>query len=99
MEGEKVGASEATLLNMLKIYPFSYGLEIEQGKKRVCVRVVCVWCVCARIRVHVYRGVVTSDEYNGNIQSAFSDEMLHCCLPSDVYTYHTIELRYTPCPS
>lgn len=30
VEGEKVGASEATLLNMLKIYPFSYGLEIEQ---------------------------------------------------------------------
>jgi large subunit ribosomal protein LP0 len=29
-EGEKVGASEATLLNMLKISPFSYGLKIEQ---------------------------------------------------------------------
>lgn len=29
---EKVGASEATLLNMLKIYPFSYGLHIHQGK-------------------------------------------------------------------
>ncbi|WP_411016588.1 uL10 family ribosomal protein [Salmonella sp. s51944] len=28
--GERVGASEATLLNMLKIYPFSYGLVIEQ---------------------------------------------------------------------
>jgi len=28
--GEKVGASEATLLNMLKISPFSYGLIIEQ---------------------------------------------------------------------
>jgi large subunit ribosomal protein LP0 len=28
--GEKVGASEATLLSMLKIYPFSYGLEISQ---------------------------------------------------------------------
>lgn len=28
--GEKVGASEATLLGMLKIYPFSYGLEIAQ---------------------------------------------------------------------
>lgn len=28
--GEKVGASEATLLNMLKISPFSYGLVIEQ---------------------------------------------------------------------
>jgi len=27
---EKVGASEATLLNMLKIYPFSYGLKIQQ---------------------------------------------------------------------
>jgi len=27
---EKVGASEATLLNMLKIFPFSYGLVIEQ---------------------------------------------------------------------
>ncbi|WP_411026452.1 50S ribosomal protein L10, partial [Salmonella sp. s54395] len=26
---EKVGASEATLLNMLKIFPFSYGLVIE----------------------------------------------------------------------
>lgn len=29
---EKVGASEATLLNMLKISPFSYGLKILQGK-------------------------------------------------------------------
>nr|CAB3265735.1 60S acidic ribosomal protein P0 [Phallusia mammillata] len=28
--GDKVGASDATLLNMLKIYPFSYGLELEQ---------------------------------------------------------------------
>ncbi|XP_022103620.1 60S acidic ribosomal protein P0-like [Acanthaster planci] len=27
---EKVGASEAALLNMLKIYPFSYGLKIQQ---------------------------------------------------------------------
>ncbi|XP_046864900.1 60S acidic ribosomal protein P0-like [Xenia sp. Carnegie-2017] len=27
---EKVGASEATLLQMLKIFPFSYGLQIEQ---------------------------------------------------------------------
>ena len=30
---EKVGASEATLLTMLKILPFSYGLVIEQGKR------------------------------------------------------------------
>jgi len=29
-EGEKVGASEATLLQMLKIYPFSYGLVVYQ---------------------------------------------------------------------
>jgi len=29
-EGDKVGASEATLLNMLKISPFTYGLEIRQ---------------------------------------------------------------------
>jgi len=28
--GDKVGASESTLLNMLKISPFTYGLEIEQ---------------------------------------------------------------------
>lgn len=28
---EKVGASESTLLNMLKISPFSYGLVIQQG--------------------------------------------------------------------
>merc|ERR1711893_254493 len=28
--GDKVGASEATLLNMLKISPFKYGLIIEQ---------------------------------------------------------------------
>jgi len=28
--GEKVGASEATLLQMLKIFPFSYGLVIRQ---------------------------------------------------------------------
>jgi len=29
-EGDRVGASEATLLNMLKISPFSYGLVIQQ---------------------------------------------------------------------
>jgi len=29
-QGEKVGASEAALLGMLKIYPFSYGLVIRQ---------------------------------------------------------------------
>jgi len=29
-EGERVGASEATLLNMLNISPFNYGLVIEQ---------------------------------------------------------------------
>lgn len=29
---EKVGASEATLLQMLKIFPFSYGLQIQQGE-------------------------------------------------------------------
>ncbi|MFH4980353.1 hypothetical protein AB6A40_007062 [Gnathostoma spinigerum] len=29
-EGEKVGASEAALLNMLNILPFSYGLAVEQ---------------------------------------------------------------------
>ena len=29
-KGDKVGASEATLLNMLKISPFTYGLVIEQ---------------------------------------------------------------------
>ncbi len=28
---EKVGASEAALLQMLKIFPFSYGLKIVQG--------------------------------------------------------------------
>lgn len=28
--GDKVGASEATLLNMLNISPFSYGLLVEQ---------------------------------------------------------------------
>lgn len=28
-EGDKVGASEATLLNMLKISPFTYGLQIQ----------------------------------------------------------------------
>lgn len=28
---EKVGASESTLLNMLKISPFSYGLVVQQG--------------------------------------------------------------------
>merc|ERR1712072_467564 len=28
--GDKVGASEATLLNMLNISPFTYGLKIEQ---------------------------------------------------------------------
>ena len=31
-KGEKVGASEATLLQMLKIFPFSYGLIVKQGQ-------------------------------------------------------------------
>ena len=30
-KNEKVGASEATLLQMLKIFPFSYGLKVFQG--------------------------------------------------------------------
>lgn len=30
-ESDKVGASEATLLQMLKIFPFSYGLVVQQG--------------------------------------------------------------------
>lgn len=30
-EGEKVGQSESTLLNMLQISPFTYGLIIEHG--------------------------------------------------------------------
>jgi len=29
MEGDKVGASEATLLNMLNISPFNYGLQVQ----------------------------------------------------------------------
>lgn len=29
-KGDKVGPSEATLLTMLKIYPFTYGLELKQ---------------------------------------------------------------------
>jgi len=29
-QGDRVGASEATLLNMLKIFPFSYGLVVRQ---------------------------------------------------------------------
>jgi len=29
-EGDRVGASEATLLNMLNISPFSYGLQVQQ---------------------------------------------------------------------
>ena len=43
-EGDKVGASEATLLNMLKISPFTYGLIIQQGKcffyLPVCVAII-----------------------------------------------------------
>ncbi len=39
--GDKVGASEATLLNMLGISPFSYGLVIQQGEKLQVVP--CVW--------------------------------------------------------
>lgn len=31
-EGTKVGASEATLLQMLKIMPFSYSLIVQQGE-------------------------------------------------------------------
>lgn len=34
---EKVGASEATLLQMLKIYPFAYGFKIQQGTCDVLV--------------------------------------------------------------
>lgn len=29
-EGDKVGASEATLLNMLNVSPFTYGLIVQQ---------------------------------------------------------------------
>ena len=37
---EKVGASEATLLQMLKIFPFSYGFKIQQGNIEI------VKCAC-----------------------------------------------------
>lgn len=30
--GEKVGQSECTLLNMLKVSPFTYGLVVEHGE-------------------------------------------------------------------
>ena len=30
--GDKVTASDATLLNLLNISPFTYGLEVKQGK-------------------------------------------------------------------
>jgi hypothetical protein len=40
-EGDKVGASEATLLNMLKISPFTYGLMIQQGK-RLSAAFICI---------------------------------------------------------
>jgi len=42
--GDKVGASEATLLNMLKISPFTYGLEIEQGLLTAALKPV-VYCL------------------------------------------------------
>ena len=50
-----MGASEATLLQMLKIMPFSYSLVVQQGVC-VCVRAcarVCVCVVCARVCVCV----------------------------------------------
>lgn len=34
--GDRVGASEATLLNMLNISPFTYGLQIQMGKSVRC---------------------------------------------------------------
>jgi len=38
-EGDKVGMSEATLLNMLKIFPFSYGLRAGRtSKAAACLR-------------------------------------------------------------
>ena len=41
---DKVGASESTLLNMLKISPFSYGLVIQQGTVGLFLLLAC-WCV------------------------------------------------------
>ena len=38
-EGQKVGASEATLLNMLNISPFSYGLVIQAVYDQVRSRI------------------------------------------------------------
>lgn len=49
--GDKVGASEATLLNMLKISPFSYGLIIQQGKS---LAFCCPKRNGVKIYIHIY---------------------------------------------
>ena len=38
--GERVGASEATLLGMLNVMPFAYGLEVK-----VCLVAITGWVV------------------------------------------------------
>ena len=47
--GDKVGASEATLLNMLNISPFTYGLQIEMGTSPLLSVLS-----CALTNFHVY---------------------------------------------
>ncbi len=42
--GDKVGASEAALLNMLNVSPFSYGLVIRQGKNEAFLNFILKVC-------------------------------------------------------
>ena len=45
---DKVGFSEAALLQMLKVFPFSYGLKIQQGMLMCGVMWVMVLCCSIR---------------------------------------------------
>ena len=70
---------------MLKIYPFSYGLEISQGVKWVWPYFVGVACGCG-----------SRDEEDGSITSDNPKLVKQpiCCLPAE--TTPTVSLLATP---
>ena len=76
-KGEKVGASEATLLQMLKIFPFSYGLIVKQGQHYYHTYTV----------DHVVDTTVLSDHHSYNTQCLVA---LPLEVPNEMLLNHTL---------
>lgn len=62
--GDKVGASEATLLNMLNISPFSYGLVVKQ-----------VSSILLDTKLNIYVTMVLIQMFNAKVLSTVCIEL------------------------